>query len=229
MGKFNHPVYEHPETGKVLNPSTENWVTQKYARGIGILQDAKKHTARYFKKLDEKAEEASKKVLNSNKEADEEKQQLDSSSTSEKDQLDETARVSFDEEGNETRIDHDSEADEALGNIMNDIDQADTTGRAVSSEDFVDKDAAQSDQPPANADNVDDYEPEHLNMPSFPGGIYNTKNREKRQQKRRMRNNSNNGPTSSDRGAHQIERNKTYKHTKSGGIKVVKNDDDTDE
>lgn len=44
----NYPE-EHPETGKVKNPLTGNWVKQSYAKSEGILEQAKQHTQQHFK------------------------------------------------------------------------------------------------------------------------------------------------------------------------------------
>lgn len=43
-----HPEI-HPETGKVLNPLTGNWVQQDYAKKQGILEQAKDHTQKHFR------------------------------------------------------------------------------------------------------------------------------------------------------------------------------------
>lgn len=37
------------DDGKVLNPSTDNWVTQGYADGRGFLEEAKEYTREHFK------------------------------------------------------------------------------------------------------------------------------------------------------------------------------------
>lgn len=47
----NYPE-EHPETGKVKNPLTGNWVKQSYARKQDLLEQAKQHTQQHFKEED---------------------------------------------------------------------------------------------------------------------------------------------------------------------------------
>lgn len=76
--------FEHPETGKVLNPSTGHWVQKSYAKGRGFLKEARLHTAEHFKKQEKEAKKE-KKMLNEQEREDVSKEQLD-----------ETARVTFD-------------------------------------------------------------------------------------------------------------------------------------
>lgn len=49
MADLNQYPEEHPETGKVKNPLTGNWVKKSYAKGEGILEQAKEYTQQYFK------------------------------------------------------------------------------------------------------------------------------------------------------------------------------------
>jgi hypothetical protein len=202
--KYDHPVYEHPETGKVLNPATGNWVQQSYARKIGVLSDAKQKTAEHFRQQEEKAQEAAKKAAKhlKNAEEDDEREVISSAQNrdSEKEQLDETARVEYDDEtGQEHRVDHGDSAkektpDEALDNIMSDID----SGKDFEGDDFVDKDAAEptpgadapvdpKDTPGVPEDeDVEDYNPENVEIPTFPGGIYSTKSQKEKKKRKQI-------------------------------------------
>lgn len=254
--KYDHPVYEHPETGKVINPVTENWISQKYAQNIGVLSEAKQKTADHFREIDEtgrdsdleaKADRAAQRVVGGSDESGKETLNAQTESDPNKDQLDETARVEWDEDGNEQRFDHDEWPDrtpesddpnEALNNIMNDIDQADQSGRAVDRENFVDPEAepqepqegSQKSDPHAQykGENVEDYDgPQHLNLPSFPGGVYSTKNQEERARRARMQQRQ--GNRQRPEGEHRAKRNKDYKiNRKTGGIKVTKKNKDGD-
>jgi hypothetical protein len=51
----------HPETGKVKNPLTGNWIKVSYARREGVLEQAKEHTQQHFKDQDD-AGEASEEI-----------------------------------------------------------------------------------------------------------------------------------------------------------------------
>lgn len=44
---------EHPETGKVKNPLTGNFITKDYAKREGVLDQAKQHTQQHFMEQDQ--------------------------------------------------------------------------------------------------------------------------------------------------------------------------------
>jgi hypothetical protein len=52
MSDLDQYPEEHPETGKVKNPLTGNWVKQSYARKQDLLDQAKQHTQQHFKEED---------------------------------------------------------------------------------------------------------------------------------------------------------------------------------
>lgn len=56
MSDLNDYPEEHPETEKVKNPLTGNWVTQSYAKKKDLLEQAKKHTQKHFREEDEEGE-----------------------------------------------------------------------------------------------------------------------------------------------------------------------------
>lgn len=45
------PYFQHPETGKVLSPITDTWVTVDYAKKHSILRQARLYTRNYFDNL----------------------------------------------------------------------------------------------------------------------------------------------------------------------------------
>lgn len=57
MAKLSDYPETHPETEKVKNPLTGNWVKKSYAKSEGVLEQAKEHTQQHFKELDESGEE----------------------------------------------------------------------------------------------------------------------------------------------------------------------------
>ena len=57
MAELSDYPEEHPETGKVKNPLTGNFVTQDYAKREGLLEQAKEHTQQHFKEQDDSEEE----------------------------------------------------------------------------------------------------------------------------------------------------------------------------
>jgi len=257
MKNFNHPVYEHPENGKVKNPITGNWVTKSYMESLDQLREAKEATAEYFKEVDETFSEVKEdETLESKAERmidGEDKSTLNSKPNNDKDQLDETTRVEWDESGQKQekeigdRIGATESAEEALGNIMQDIDQKDERGTSFESEDFVDPEAAEDvtedDFTPPNphesyrGEEVEDWNgPDHLNMPDFPsktnnagsggqsqpGGIYSTKKAQERDKKRRRQQhiNKNGGDPRERPNTGEVARNKRYVPQQGGGMKV---------
>lgn len=52
MSDLNDYPEEHPDTGKVMNPITGNWVQKSYAKGEGLLEQAKEHTQKHFMQED---------------------------------------------------------------------------------------------------------------------------------------------------------------------------------
>ena len=56
MSDLNDYPEEHPETGKVKNPLTGNWIQTSYARKKDLLEQAKKHTQKHFREEDEEGE-----------------------------------------------------------------------------------------------------------------------------------------------------------------------------
>lgn len=241
---FDHPVYEHPDTGKVLNPITENFITKNYASQIGVLSEAKEKTAQYFRDIDEKASEAAEaaeeKILNSSDDDEAEVISAEDDVEEDKEVLEETDRVEYDESGQEKRVSHgdtatDQTPDEALESIMSDLDDE---GDDFDGEDFVDTDAAPdqdmpvspSDNPvPSGADEsqTEEWSPENMDMPTFPGGVYSTKSRQEKKKKEKMKK-MNEGKDPRNRSDTQQAGgpNKRYEHTDSGGIRVIYNDDD---
>jgi len=237
MSDYDHPVYERPRDGRVLNPSTENWVKQSYAQKIGILKNAKRKTAEFYREKEEEAREAAEKAAEriSQSEDSEEKESLNSQVEPDeegRENLDETARVQYDEAGQEHRVDHGDSAeekspDEALENIMNDID----SGGDFDGEEFVDTDAAEPDmdappKPGAEGEEVEDYEPENVDIPTFPGGIYSTKSQKEKQKKQEIKDMTDDSDPSKRADTEKAGKNKRYEHTDSGGIRVIYEDEE---
>ncbi len=57
----NYPE-EHPETGKVKNPITGNFVKKSYAKKKDLLEQAKEHTQQHFMEQDDDAPEESEEI-----------------------------------------------------------------------------------------------------------------------------------------------------------------------
>lgn len=53
---------EHPETGKVKNPITGNFVKKSYAKKKDLLEQAKEHTQQHFMEQDDDAPEESEEI-----------------------------------------------------------------------------------------------------------------------------------------------------------------------
>lgn len=68
MADLSQYPEEHPETEKVKNPLTGNWVKKSYAKGEGILEQAKEHTQQHFK--EEREDEGSEEIDQLLQEAD---------------------------------------------------------------------------------------------------------------------------------------------------------------
>lgn len=49
---------EHPDTGKVKNPITGNWVKQSYAKKQDLLEQAKQHTQQHFREEDDSVDDS---------------------------------------------------------------------------------------------------------------------------------------------------------------------------
>ncbi len=49
---------EHPETGKVKNPLTGNWVKKSYAKKQDLFEQAKQHTQQHFMEEDDSSNES---------------------------------------------------------------------------------------------------------------------------------------------------------------------------
>ena len=236
MSDYDHPVYERPRDGRVLNPSTENWVKQSYAQKIGILENAKRKTAEFYREKEEEGRKAAEKAAEriSQAEDSDEKENLNSQVEPDeegRENLDETARVQYDETGQEHRVDHGDPAegkspDEALENIMNDID----SGSDFEGEEFVDTDAAESDMEatpqPGDGEEVEDYEPENVDIPTFPGGIYSTKAQKEKQKKQEIKDMTDDSDPSKRADTEKAGKNKRYEHTDSGGIRVIYEDEE---
>lgn len=65
----NYPE-THPETGKVKNPLTGNWIEPSYAKKKDLLQQAKKHTQQHFKEENTEEEEEIEELLKEAENAD---------------------------------------------------------------------------------------------------------------------------------------------------------------
>lgn len=244
MSEYDHPVYERPEDGRVLNPATENWVKQSYAKKIGILQDAKQKTAEFYRQKEKEglkaAEKAIGRINDAENDSQEDKETLNAQKVEDnedQEQLDETARVEYDESGQEHRVDHgdsggEKSPDEALESIMNDID----SGEEFEGDEFVDTDAVDpsdavdptADPSTPSGEEVEDYEPENVEMPTFPGGVYSTKARAEKKKKKQIEEMSE-GDDPRERGdTSEAGKNKRYEHTESGGIRVIYEDNEDD-
>lgn len=70
MAELSDYPEEHPETSKVKNPLTGNWISQDYAKREGVLEQAKEHTQQHFKDKDD-AEETTEEIDELLKEAEE--------------------------------------------------------------------------------------------------------------------------------------------------------------
>lgn len=101
------------DDGKVLNPSTDNWVTQGYADGRGFLEEAQEYTQEHFKNQSESEEEleeeleedvpptTSGSLEDTGKNFEEAGIDLDDDSDDELDDMLNEAEKEFDEEFNE--------------------------------------------------------------------------------------------------------------------------------
>lgn len=241
---FDHPVYEHPETGKVLNPITENFITKNYAQQIGVLSEAKEKTAQYFRDIEEKANQAAEKAEDNilNSDDDEEVIKAQDEVEEDKEVIEETDRVEYDEAGAEKRVSHGDSAsektpDEALESIMSDLDDGDD----FEGEDFVDTDAVENDgitppdtdvSPPDvdSSGEPEDWTPDNMDMPTFPGGVYSTKSRQEKKKKNKLKEMSDGKDPKNKPGTKRAGGpNKRYEHTDSGGIRVIYEDNNDDE
>ena len=64
-----HPE-RHPETGKVLNPLTGNWIKPSYAKREDILEKCEEHTQTHFREQDTDSSEEIDELLDEIDEAD---------------------------------------------------------------------------------------------------------------------------------------------------------------
>lgn len=241
MSKYDHPVYERPKDGRVINPSTNNWVKQSYAQKIGILEEAKRKTAEFYKEKEQEAKEAAEKAVQqiNDAESDEDDRKVLSSQKVDEDddreQLDETERVEYTESGEEKRVDHgdtaaDKTPDEALENIMNDID----SGSDFEGDEFVDTDAAEPSVDPqempevSKDEDVEDFNPENVEIPTFPGGIYSTKAQKEKKKRKQIQDMTEDEDPRDRSDTRKAGEGKRYEHTESGGIRVIYEDDEDD-